>query len=429
MHILIATAGSHGDVAPYTGLGTRLHRAGHRVVMATHERSAGLVRRSGLGFHPLPLDRYATSATDDPQGRERGKTAGLSKVEQMKLARELAPEMADAMTGACASGADVLLFSSSLAPLGLVAAEGLRLPSIGVFLQPLEPTREFPPVIFDMPSWGPFANRALGQCAQSLLARAFAPGVRHLQRRLGVTPEALARRRATWPVHHGFSPAVVPRPADWRPGMEVAGYWWPSEPPDWTPDSRLADFLRAGPPPVFVGFGSMAPSDPERLGRLLVRALRIAGVRGVVQSSWAGLSVEGDEVLTVGEVPHARLFPQMAAVVHHAGAGTTAAGLRAGVPAVPVPMMLDQPFWAARLISLGVSPGSVPFQRLTAENLAAAVRKAVHDPRYGRRARQVAALLATEDGAGRVLAAVEQLAGGDSNGGRGGGAEGQDPGR
>ncbi|MGW7486210.1 glycosyltransferase [Streptomyces sp. NPDC054786] len=425
MHILIATAGSHGDVAPYTGLGARLHRAGHRVVMATHARSAALVRRSGLGFHPLPLDRYATSGTDDTRGHGPGKGgqgARLSKVEQVQLARELAPQMADAVTEACASGAEVLLFSSSLAPLGLVAAEGLQLPSVGVFLQPLEPTREFPPVIFDMPSWGPFANRALGRCAQSLLARAFAPGVHHLQRRLGVRQDALERRRATWPVHHGFSPAVVPRPADWRPGMEVAGYWWPSEAPGWTPESRLADFLQAGPPPVFVGFGSMAPGDPERLGRLLGRALRLAGVRGVVQSSWAGLSVEGDDVLTVGEVPHAQLFPQMAAVIHHAGAGTTAAGLRAGVPAVPVPMMLDQPFWASRLTSLGVSPCRLPFQRLTAENLAAAVRKAVHDPRYRHRARQVSALLGTEDGAGRVLTAVEQLAGGDSG-------EGQGPGR
>ncbi|MFC9235389.1 glycosyltransferase [Streptomyces decoyicus] len=422
MHILIATAGSHGDVAPYTGLGSRLHRAGHKVVIATHARSAELVRRSGLGFHPLPLDRYATSGTDDKKGDGPGKGgqgAGLSKVEQMRLARELAPEMADAVTEACASGAEVLMFSSSLAPLGLVAAEGLQLPGIGVFLQPLAPTGEFPPVIFDMPSLGPFGNRALGRCAQSLLARAFAPGVRHLQRQLGVTERALERRGATWPIHHGFSPAVVPRPADWRPGMEVAGYWWPSEVPDWTPEAGLADFLQAGPPPVFVGFGSMAPSDPERLGRLLAQAFRLAGVRGVVQTSWAGLSVEEDDVLTVGEVPHAQLFPHMAAVVHHAGAGTTAAGLRAGVPAVPVPMMLDQPFWASRLTSLGVSPGRIPFGRLSAENLAAALRKAVHDPRYRRRARQVSALIGTEDGAGRVLAAVEQWAGGGKGKGQG----------
>ncbi|MGP8300704.1 glycosyltransferase [Streptomyces inhibens] len=410
MHVLIATAGSHGDVAPYTGLGVRLRQAGHTVEMAASARSAELVRRSGLGFRPLPLDRYAASGTGRGPG-ESGRGADLTKVEQMRLARELAPEMADAVTDACASGAEILLLSGSLAPLGLVAAEGLQLPSLGVFLQPLAPTREFPPVIVGLPSLGPYGNRIAGQGAQALLARAYAPGVRHLQRRLGVTPHALERRRSTWPVQHGFSPTVVSRPADWRPGLEVAGYWWPSKAADRTPEPRLAEFLQAGPPPVYVGFGSMAPGDPERLGLLVTRALRLAGVRGVVQTGRAGLSVEGNDVLTVGEVPHARLFPQMSAVVHHAGAGTTAAGLRAGVPAVPVPVMLDQSFWASRLTALGVSPGRVPFRRLSAEDLAAAIRKAVDEPRYRQRARQLAALIDAEDGAGRVLTAVERLAG------------------
>ncbi|MFB6437930.1 glycosyltransferase [Streptomyces sp. NPDC056411] len=411
MHLLIATAGSRGDVAPYTGLGVRLQAAGHSVVLAADPRSAELVRHSGLPFHPLPLDRCAA------EGRSG---ATLSKAEQLGLAREWAPAMADAVAEAAASGADAMLVSGSLAPLGLVAAEGLGLPCLGAFLQPLAPTREFPPVVLGTSSWGRYGNLAAGRCAGSLLDLAFAPGVRHLRRQLGVSRAALARRRARWPVHHGFSPAVVPRPADWRPGLEVAGYWWPSERPDWTPEPGLADFLDSGPPPVFVGFGSMEPADPERLGRLVARALRLAGVRGVVQSGWAGLSVGDDDVLTVGEVPHARLFPRMAAVVHHAGAGTTAAGLRAGVPAVPVPMMLDQAFWASRLTTLGVGPAAVPFRRLSAERLATAVRTAVGDARYARRAQQVAALLDAEDGAGRVVAAVERLAGGGSRGSSGG---------
>src|SRR5437660_3956331 len=141
MRILIATAGSRGDVAPYTGLGARLRTAGHEVVMATHERSAELVRRSGLGFHPLPLDRYATSGTspktEGGPEKARRRAVGLSTVEKIQLVWELGPKMADAVADGCASRAEILLISGSLAPLGLVAAAGLRLPSVGAFLQPL----------------------------------------------------------------------------------------------------------------------------------------------------------------------------------------------------------------------------------------------------------------------------------------------------
>ncbi|GAB7028939.1 glycosyltransferase [Streptomyces sp. NPDC021749] len=405
MRVLIASAGSHGDVAPYTGLGTRLRTAGHEVVVATHERSAALVRRCGLDFLPLPLDQGASAG---PGTRRPPAKAGLSVTEQIRVVRDLGPVMGEALADACASGADLLLFSSGLAPLALVAAEGTGLPSSGVYLQPLAPTREFPPVISGFPSLGPQGNLTAGHCAQSLLVRLYAPAVRHLRRRLHVTAHAVRRRRAASPVYHGFSPRVVPRPSDWRPGMDVVGYWWPAEDPDWTPDPGLADFLRSGPPPVYVGFGSMHLGDAEDLGRLVARALRLAGVRGVLQTGQAGLSLHGDDLLTIGQVPHAQLFPQVAAVIHHAGAGTTAAGLRAGVPAVPVPVMLDQPFWASRLRALGVSPGVLPVRRLSAERLAEAVRHAVRDPGYRRRAQRLSGLIAAEDGAGRVLAAIER---------------------
>ncbi|MGQ7754229.1 glycosyltransferase [Streptomyces sp. WC2508] len=100
----------------------------------------------------------------------------------------------------------------------------------------------------------------------------------------------------------------------------------------------------------------MAPGQGERLGELVAAAVTRAGVRAVVQAGWAGLSAVSDDVLAIGDLPHDWLCPRTAAVVHHAGAGTTAAGLRAGVPAVPVPVMADQPFWAARLHRFGVAP-------------------------------------------------------------------------
>ena len=412
MRVLIATAGSHGDVAPYTGLGARLQSAGHEVTVATHARSAELVRCCGLDFHPLPLDEYAGGPTgrSTSRGPQGGSDTGhLSAARQVRLARELAPRIAEAIAHACACGTELLLVSSGLAPLGLVVAEGLGLPSIGVFLQPLAATRQFPPPVFRMPSLGPLGNLAAGHCVQALLAHAFAPGVRHLRRQLSVTRRALRGRRARWPVYHGFSPAVVSQPADWRPGLEVAGYWWPEHPPGWKPEPRLVDFIQSGSPPVFVGFGSMALGPPEALARCVARALKLARVRGVVQAGWAGLVAQGADIMTIGPVPHDWLFPKMAAVVHHAGAGTTAAGLRAGVPSVAVPVVLDQPFWASRLTALGVSPGSVPMGRLTAEALASAIRQATDD-RYRRRARHLSRVIASEDGAGRVLAAVDRLA-------------------
>jgi UDP:flavonoid glycosyltransferase YjiC (YdhE family) len=173
----------------------------------------------------------------------------------------------------------------------------------------------------------------------------------------------------------------------------------------------VLDFLDAGPAPVFVGLGSATVPDAARMSDQVVRALRAAGLRGVIQRGWGELRGEGDDMLTIGEVPHSLLFPRMAAVVHHAGAGTTAAGLRAGVPAVPVPVQFDEAFWAARLVALGVSPGAVPLRGFTADALAAALRRATTDPSYGHRARALAEELRAEDGVAPVLAAVNRLAG------------------
>ncbi|WP_371656140.1 MULTISPECIES: glycosyltransferase [unclassified Streptomyces] len=416
MRILIATAGSVGDVAPYTGLGVRLQQAGHDVAIATHEGFEQVVRGAGLGFRPLPADPRAVLASEGGQRLLDARTRARTVVELVRIGRSLMPELGAALLDAAARGTDLVLSAATTAPLARVAAEALDVPSMGVFLQPLAPTGDFPPVATGARSMGRYGNRLGGAAVQLATDRIFAPAARALREELGLAArgQAAQRRldaRTKWPVLHGFSPTVVPRPADWRPGLDVSGYWWPHPRPGWRPDPRLTDFLSSGPPPVFVGFGSLVVADSERLGALTRDALRRAGVRGVVQAGWTGLSVSDDDVLTVGEVPHHWLFPRMAAVVHHAGAGTTAAGLRAGVPAVPVPAQLDAGFWSSRLTALGVSPGPVPLRSLSAHRLAAALRQAVEQPAFRDRARVLAARIHAEDGAADVVAAVGQLAG------------------
>jgi sterol 3beta-glucosyltransferase len=138
-------------------------------------------------------------------------------------------------------------------------------------------------------------------------------------------------------------------------------------------------------------------------------AVKRAGVRAVVQSGWAELETTGDDVLLVGDLPHDWLFPRMAAVVHHAGAGTTGAGLRAGVPAVPVPVLVDQPFWADRLHRLGVAPHPLPMHELTADNLAGALRSCLDRSTYRERAAELASRIGAEDGPAVVLSLITRL--------------------
>ncbi|MGW4891851.1 glycosyltransferase [Kitasatospora sp. NPDC004240] len=411
MRILIATAGSRGDVAPFTGLGARLRAAGHQVALATHTGFAPDVRAAGLEFRPLPLDPRAELASARGQRLLRAGSGPRAMLELRRLARSSMPAMAEAVVAATARGTDVLLTTGPTTALGQVVAEAHGIPCLALGLQPLAPTREFAPAVTGTRSLGRTGNLLAGHAVQAAVDQLFAPAVRELRRRLGLPRRGIASARRGRPVLHGYSPLVVPRPSDWPPGLAVTGYWWPHPDPAWQPPPGLLDFLDSGPPPVFVGFGSLVVGDGGRLAGTVLEAVRRARVRAVLQSGWSGLTAPpGDEVFTIGDAPHAWLLPRMAAAVHHAGAGTTAAALRAGIPAVPVPAQLDAPFWSGRLTALGVSPGAVPLAGLTADRLATALHRATTEPRYRERARTVAAALAAEDGAAAVVTAVERLA-------------------
>ncbi|MFY1692592.1 glycosyltransferase [Plantactinospora sp. WMMB782] len=416
MRVLIVTAGSLGDVAPYTGLGARLRAAGHRVTIAAPAAYAGLVSGAGLEFRPIGGDLAALRAGTAERRPGWSVPGAPGLLDFVRLGRRFVGELGTGIVTAAGTGTDVLLLSSTTASLGYSVAQYHDIPCLGVFLQPTAPTRAFPPVVLGVRTLGGWGNRLAGWLGRRLADRVYADASRRLRARLGLPPVGLGRleRLATadgWTVLHGFSPAVLPRPPDWPAGLEVVGYWWPVSRAGWRPPGELVDFLAAGPPPVYVGFGSLTDTG-DGLHALVVGALRRAGVRGVLQGrpgAGVGPDREGD-VLTVGDVPHDWLFPRMAALVHHAGCGTTGAGLRAGVPAVPVPVLADQPFWAARLAAVGAAPGVLPLRRLDEAGLADAIRAAVTEPGLRRRARRLADRLATEDGAGAVVAAVDRLA-------------------
>jgi sterol 3beta-glucosyltransferase len=409
VRVLIVTSGSMGDVAPYTGLGRRLQAAGHEVTVATHEPFRAAVAATDLGFHPIPGDMREILPSARGQDGVSSGTGPRALVRLLKIAGPLVSSLGAGIAGAV-SGVrpGAVLLSTVVAPLGYQIADALDVPWAGAFLQPVHPTREFGSVLVGGRDFGAWGNLALGHLVDLSARPLYAGPIRVLRKDLGLPPASMrdlqAWQQLRYPTFHGFSPSVVPRPADWPEPLRVTGYWWPARPAGWTPPPGLADFLAAGPKPVFIGFGSMAPGRGARFAGPVLAAVRRAGVRAVVQAGWSGLDVgTDDDVITVGELPHDWLFPQVAAVVHHAGAGTTAAGLRAGVPAVPVPVLADQPFWARRLTDLGVAPGPLPLSSLTADRLAAALRAVTTNPHHAARAAAIAAKLSTEDGAQPIL--------------------------
>jgi sterol 3beta-glucosyltransferase len=406
MRVLIAALGSRGDVAPFVGLGERIADAGHEVTVAAHAEFELLVRAGGLGFVRLAGD--ARSIAGFPRG---WRTSPRFLAEQARrMTRYLEDAAVDLL--AAARHADVLLVNLT-AMFGYEIADGLGIPAMGVYSQPVEPTGDFPPVLFHSArSLGRAGNRLAGRLALASITP-YDRAAARVRAELGLPPRSYRdrvrrRRDRRRPVLHGFSAHVLPRPADWRPGLEVVGYWPSPEPPGWTPPPDLVDFLDAGPAPVFIGFGSMASGQDGWLSETVAEALRRSGGRAVVQAGWAGLEGAGPDVLTIGDVPHAWLFPRVAAVVHHGGAGTAGAAFTAGTPAVAVPVYADQPLWGERIRALGTGPSPLPFRALTAEALAGRIRD-LQSGRYRDAAADLGRRVRAEDGAARVIEALSRL--------------------
>jgi sterol 3beta-glucosyltransferase len=318
-----------------------------------------------------------------------------------------------------AQDAELLVGEVTTFPTIAAIAERRGVPCISVMLQPRVPTRAFthpfaPPPHLKLPGWANLLHHHLFEQLLWETVRSLMNGARHdifgLPPWPLIGPYARLRLEAQ-PTLMAYSRHVIPRPAEWHAGIEVTGYWFLDRTPDWEPPAALMGFLEAGPPPVYVGFGSMTLADPQAMVALVLAAVAQAGCRAVLAAGWGGLTPKAvpPNVFALEEVPHDWLFPRMAVVVHHGGAGTTAAALRAGVPSVVVPFMGDQFFWARILALKGVAPDALPQDRLGASALSRAITLALNDHSMRQRAAALGALIREEDGVARAAERIEAI--------------------
>lgn len=404
--IVIFAAGSRGDIQPCVALGRALRARGDEVRLVASARYAPMAVAAGLELAPLTADPTEILESDAGQELLAG---GRNPVKFLGGFRRILGPMAERLLAECSDackGADLIL-GPTLGFLPRHIGEHLGVPWALIHFQPSEPTGAFPhPFVPQARMLGPWGRRASFRAVDEIawqLSRPFINPWRDAS--LGLPRLPLRGRRPDGPVLACFSPVVVPRPADWGPGVHLTGYWFLDE-PEWEPPAELAEFLAAGPAPVYVGFGSMVPKDSAMTDLTVRTALKLAGVRGIVQGDPA---TSDEHVLAVRDVPHAWLFPRMAAVVHHGGAGTTAAGLRAGAPTVVCPFFGDQPYWGERVAALGAGPRPLPFRAMTVPRLAARIRRAVQDPDVADRADDLGRRIRAEDGVGRAREVIDTL--------------------
>ncbi|GAA2609923.1 glycosyltransferase [Actinomadura fulvescens] len=409
--IVIFAAGSRGDIQPCVALGQALVARGDQVRLVASNRYARLALSAGLELAPLTADPTEILESDAGQELLAG---GRNPVKFLGGFRRILGPMAERLLSECLAAckdADVIL-GPTLGFLPQHIGEHLGVPWAFVHFQPSQPTGAFPhPFMPRARLLGAWANKASFLAVDQIawqLSRPFINPWRRDELRLSpLSPRGPMHkvRDERRPVLACFSPAVVPRPADWPSYVHVTGYWFLDE-PEWQPPGDLTDFLASGPAPVYAGFGSMVPKDADMTGRIVRAALRLAGVRGIVQGDPA---TSDDDILAVDDVPHSWLFPRMAAVVHHGGAGTTAAGLRAGVPTVVTPFFGDQPFWGERVAALGAGPAPVPFSSLTVPRLAAAIRRATGSQDIAYQAADLGLRIKAEDGVAKACALLDSL--------------------
>ena len=411
MKITISTIGSSGDVYPYVALGVGLQEAGYDVTIATHSIFEPLVRNSGLGFFQIQGNPMEIIKNKEAQTvmESSGLRAWVAISRLVRLLKPYISRMCSDLWIACQS-ADAVIYSLSSFPFATHIAEKLNVPAIAAFYTAIYHTSAFPSLAFHN-DFGLF-NRftwVTQDIMMWFLIRLVINKWREEQLKLSKIPTTVNYirlwRKAQKLILMGFSPNVLPKPKDWGDHIHITGYWFLNTDSNWQPPSDLVDFIAAGPPPIYLGFGSTKPTNPEEITYIALKALARTKQRTILATGWGGLIKSNlpDSIFQVESVPHDWLFPLMSGVVHHGGAGTTAAGLRAGIPSIIVPFCFDHPFWGRRVANLGVGPEPIPIKKLSVEKLADAIKRATTDDEMRRRAAELGKRIRAEDGVGKAV--------------------------
>ncbi|MED6158498.1 hypothetical protein PIB30_033317 [Stylosanthes scabra] len=417
LQIVMLIVGTRGDVQPFVAIGKRLQEDGHRVRLASHKNFKDFVLSAGLEFYPLGGDPKVLAGY-----MVKNKGFLPSGPSEIHLQRNQIKAIIDSLLPACNSpdpdthvafNADAII-ANPPAYGHTHVAEYLKVPLHIFFTMPWTPTNEFPHPLSRVKQQ--IAYRLSYQIVDSLIWL----GIRDLinefrKKKLKLRPITYLSGPYTSPldIPYGYiwSPHLVPKPKDWGPNIDVVGFCFLDLASDYEPPVSLVEWLeegeREGKKPIYIGFGSLPLEQPDKMTKIIIEALDKTGQRGIINKGWGGLgnlAETKESVYLLDNCPHDWLFPRCKAVVHHGGAGTTAAGLRAACPTTIVPFFGDQPFWGERVHARGVGPAPIPVDEFTLGRLVDAINYMLK-PEVKRSAEELAEAMKHEDGvAGAVTA-------------------------
>ncbi len=369
MRIVLATFGSRGDVQPMLALSLALKSAGHKVLLAAPPEKAQWAEKLGCPFRPLGSN---VTAFIDGMKDAHSLASGIRFTSYIR--KEIATQF-DVLPGIL-EGADLAVGASLVFALATVA-DSMGIPYRYIAFTPqLLPSSYHPFVALrrhGLPGW---YNRMTWKIARMLDSFNLTLILNRKRKQLGLRPIGDAWLHILGQhVIVASDKAIAEVPPDVGMGHTQTGYLHLEQPDEELPE--LEAFLRAGSAPLYAGFGSMPMQDQERTVSLVVEASRAAGRRAIIARFWDGPSGSPDEgdVFFIKGYPHLKLFPRMAAVIHHGGAGTTASSAASGVPQIVVPHVLDQYYWGHRVHTTRLGPKPIWRARLSSRKLAAAIEE------------------------------------------------------